>query len=259
VSGRDDLAATREAIMARKRKELGDPPTPEELLAYRDGRLDPATRERLEAKIAVHPDAARALADLAAFPDIEPGPGVPDLSADDLDAGWTAFRERLATLPRPTPAFVRPVPRRSTWNPAWLAAAAILLLSVGLGIGYRAGVTSEPAGPYRNVQITELEPVTGDGFRAPADPIKLPETTEALLLALVLPGTEEFSSYTVEILDRNGAPHRSADRLVPSDLGNLQISFPREAFAPGEYRIDLFGVDRAGGRRKVARYELRVR
>jgi len=108
VSGRDDLAATREAIMARKRKELGDPPTPEELLAYRDGRLDPAARERLEAQIAVYPDAARALADLAAFPDIEPGPGVPEISDEEIDAGWETFRQRLEKLPRPAPAPARP-------------------------------------------------------------------------------------------------------------------------------------------------------
>src|SRR5687768_14750066 len=120
--------------MARKREELGEPPTPEELLAYRDGRLDPAARERLEGKIAVHPDAARALADLAAFPDIEPGPGTPDLSDEAIDAGWDAFRQRLEKLPRPEPAPVRrSLPGRSTGRPTWSwVAAAALLLSIGL-------------------------------------------------------------------------------------------------------------------------------
>ena len=261
MSGRDDFIAAREAIMARKREELGEPPTPEELLAYRDGGLDPAARERLEARIAVYPDAARALADLAAFPDIEPGPGVPDLSDEQIDAGWDAFRQRLEKLPRPAPALV-PTLGRSTWNPAWRAAAALLLLSIGLGTGYLAGrasrSTPEPAGPARNVQIAELEPVTGDGFRASAAPVELPEGSEALVLVLALPGTDGFSGYAAEVLDQDGTRRWSGDGLVPSSLGTIQVSFPREVFAPGIYRIDLFGLDESGGRRRVAGYELRL-
>ena len=261
MSGRDDLSAAGEAIMARKRKELGDPPTPEELLAYRDGRLDPVARERLESKVAVHPDAARALADLAAFPDVEPGPGVPDLFDKDVDAGWNAFRGRLETLPRPEPASVRSISARSTWSPTLLAAAAVLLLSVGLG-GYLAGRASrtapQPAGPSRNVQIAELQPVTGDVFRAPEAPLELPESSEALVLILALPGTKEFTRYEAEIRDQDGRILWSGGGLNPNPLGNVQMSFPRSAFTPGVYRIDLFGLDEAGKRRKVAGYELRV-
>src|SRR4051812_44242812 len=122
--------------MARKREELGEPPTPEELLAWRDGRLDPAARERLEAKIAVHPDAARALADLAAFPDLEPGPGAPDLSDEEIDAGWGTFRQRLESLPRPKAVPIRQIPGNSIWRSTGLrVAAAVLLLSIGAGIG----------------------------------------------------------------------------------------------------------------------------
>src|SRR5436309_13901561 len=86
--------------MARKRDELGGPPSPEELLAYRDGRLEPAERQRMEARIAVHPEAARALADLAAFPDVEPASGTPELSDEEIGARWQAFRQRLPELPR---------------------------------------------------------------------------------------------------------------------------------------------------------------
>ncbi len=80
VGGQEDLDKSLKAIMAVKRDELGEPPTPEELLAYRDGRIDPAERRRMEARIAVYPDAARALADLAAFPAVEPAPGTPEAS-----------------------------------------------------------------------------------------------------------------------------------------------------------------------------------
>ena len=44
------------AVMAARRSELGDPPTPEELLAYRDGRLSGEARAQVEEKIAAFPD-----------------------------------------------------------------------------------------------------------------------------------------------------------------------------------------------------------
>lgn len=264
MSGRDDLAAAREAIMARKREELGEPPTPEELLAWRDGRLDTAARELLEARIAVYPDAARALADLAAFPDVDPGPGTPALSDEEIDAGWAAFRQRLEKLPRPVPVAVtadRPVfGRLIPWQ---TVAAAILFMALGQLIGYALGrasrtVPESPVSPARNVTIAELEPLAEGGFRSSVAPVELPATSEAVVLILALPGTEEFSGYEAEILDQNGTRRWSGDGLVPSSLGTIQVSFPRAAFAPGVYGVDLFGVDRAGRTKKVARYELRV-
>src|SRR5258708_36384544 len=87
--------------MATKRDQWGEPPSPEELLAYRDGLLDPAERQRIEDRIAVYSDAARALADLAAFPEVEPAPGTPELSAEDIAARWLTFRQRLPERPVP--------------------------------------------------------------------------------------------------------------------------------------------------------------
>ncbi|HSS50120.1 MAG TPA: hypothetical protein VLX28_14375, partial [Thermoanaerobaculia bacterium] len=103
--------------MATKRDQWGEPPSPEELLAYRDGRLEPEERLRMEARIAVYPDAARALADLAAFPDVAPAPGTPelsDLSEDEIGARWQAFRQRLPELPVPEQQEDPPEPVRAT-------------------------------------------------------------------------------------------------------------------------------------------------
>jgi len=261
VSGQDDFATALEAIMARKREELGEPPTPEELLAYRDGRLAPAARDLLEARIAVHPDAARALADLAAFPDVEPEPGAPDLSAEEIDFGWEAFRRKLEKLPKPAPAPTRrPTPGSSTWR---LAAAAVLLLTVGLVTGYLAGRASRSTPgsevkPHLNVTIAELAPVGDEeeSLRAPTASVELPPESEELLLILSLPETRPFASYTAEIHDREGRRLWSGEGLRLTPLGTFQLSFPRDAFAAGTYRIDVFGVERAGRPTKVARYEL---
>jgi hypothetical protein len=76
-------------------EELGEPPTPEELLAFRDDQLSPERRESVEARLAFYPDAARALADLRAWPEV---PGMPEISDEEIDAGWRAFLSRLEEL-----------------------------------------------------------------------------------------------------------------------------------------------------------------
>src|SRR5215210_2919199 len=265
VSGRDDFIAAREAIMARKREELGEPPTPEDLLAYRDGRLDPAARELLEAKIAVYPEAARALADLAAFPDIAPGPGTPELSDQEMDASWEAFRQRLEKLPRPAPArpaFPVPSPMRrpAPWQGA---AAAVLFLSIGLGIGYLLGAGRPPAPdaavrPSLNTTIAQLEPLDEDRLRAAAAPFELPDESDELLLILVLPGTQDYPGYAAEIFNREGTKLWAGDGLRPTAEGTVRMSFDRSAFPPGSYRIHLFGQDGKGQQKAVGKYELRV-
>ena len=248
--------------MARKREELGEPPTPEDLLAYRDGRLDPAARQLLEAKIAVYPEAARALADLAAFPDIAPGPDTPELSDAQMDASWEVFRQRLEKVPRPPVSLTRrSVPRRPIpWQ--WVA-AAVLLLSIGLGIGYLTGRGSQPVPdvvvkPSLNPTIVQLEPLEQDSFRAPAAPIELPPTSGELLLILVLPGGQEYPGYSAEIRDGKGTRLWSGDGLRPTSEGTVGMSFPRSAFPSGVYQIHLFGRDGTGRRKVVGKYELRV-
>lgn len=247
--------------MARKREELGGPPTPEELLAYRDNRLDPAARELLEARIAVYPEAARALADLAAFPDIEAGPDARDLSEEEMDAGWQAFRRRLETLPKTVPA-PAPQPIRSRAIPWQLAAAAVVLLCTGLLTGYFAGRSSRPApdaalSASLNPTVAQLEPLDEqESLRAPAAPIELPDESDELLLVLVLPGTREYPAYAAEILDQEGAMLWSGGGLRPTSEGTVRISFRSRAFPPGTYQIHLFGLD--GREQAVGTYALRV-
>jgi hypothetical protein len=87
----DDMLPTRQ-------EELGGPLSPEEVLAFRDGRLSPERRRSIEARLVVDPEAAQALADLLAFPDVEPAPGTPEASDEEIEAGWKAFLRRLEEL-----------------------------------------------------------------------------------------------------------------------------------------------------------------
>lgn len=274
MSGQDDFVDALRAIMAAKREELGEPPAPDELLAYRDGRLDPAARERLEARVAVYPEAARALADLAAFPAIEPAPGVPDVSAEEVGARWQTFRQKLADLPPSQSPAVPPAPvlrhepraarapQASHGYPArGLAAAASIALAVGLGGGFLAGRASHAPDPDSsiNVTIAELLPVEDGGDRAagPSANVELTEDSEELMLILNADDPGEFSGYSAEIVDAQGARVWSRDRLQPTKVGTFQVSFRRNVLPPGTYRVDLFGQDGAD-RRLLARYEVRI-
>jgi anti-sigma factor RsiW len=272
VGGHDNLINSLEAIMAARREELGEAPTPEELLAYRDGRLPPKQRRTIEAKIAVYPDAARALADLRAFPAVAPAPGTSELSDAEIGARWQTFRKRLAEPPPPTrpqvadPAALAqisapPRPPLHGWRSApRLAAAALAALALGWAAGFMAGRGSRHRSDSAvNVQIAELAPAGEGGLRSAASAVEMPAGAEELVLILGAPAPQErvFPDYEAEVVDAAGVRVWSRQGLRPTSLGTFHLSFRRGALAPGRYRIHLFG--RAGpGRMLVTTYDLRL-
>jgi hypothetical protein len=273
VGGQEDLDQSIKAIMAARREELGEPPTPDELLAYRDGRLEPAERERLEARIAVYPETARALADLAAFPAVEPAPGTPALTEEEIGARWEAFRERLPepslpdqeppSMPDRRPSLPRPLSpggregRKKGGGFALRLAAMLACLALGGAAGYFGGRASRVVpGSAINVKITELTPEEEANRGAPAV-LEMPEGAEELVLVLVTRAQEDFSEYEAEVLDAKGARIWSRRGLRPTAMGTFQVSFRQGALPAGPLRVRLFGRD-GGTRRLVGRYEVRL-
>jgi hypothetical protein len=269
VGGQDDLVAALQVIMAAKREKLGELLTPEELLAFRDDQMEPEARERIADEIALDPDAARALADLAAFPEVEPAPGTRIVSEEEIDAGWQAFRRRLpdrpaASMPPVSTPISTPLgapPQRSPWRYPGLRLAAAAL--VGLAVGWAAGFAGHSwrgfPGPAINVQIEELAPSgSEDGIRSSESWRTLPEGIEELVLVLGARGGEErdFPQYEVEVADLAGRRVWARKGLRPTPLGTFHLSFHRGDLPPGSYRIDLYGS--AGkGRTLLASYALR--
>jgi len=256
VGGQDDFDTAVKAIMAARREELGEPPSPEELLAYRDGRLEPEKRARLETAMALHPDAARALADLAAFPDVEAAPGTPEITEEDVTARWQAFQKRLPERPAVAPDVS---PRRASRRRfPWRAAAALVLF----GFGWLAGFFEhmwQGAGPAINVQTAELLPRQGDELRSAPSPVERQNGSEELMLVLGgdLHGERAFTEYEADVHDAAGRRLWSRHGLRPTALGTFQLAFHRAALRPGTYRIDLFGRG-AEGRTRLATYDLRL-
>lgn len=265
MGGQDDLNSSLKAIMAARREGLGEPPTPDELLAYRDGLLAPEELQRIAAQIACHPDAARTLADLLAFPEVEAAPGTPQLSEEEIDARWQDFRQRLPEQPVTFPAPAVRQGRR--WGAApRLVAAALLGLGVGWAADYAARAGRDHPGPAAPgmpatpaiTEIAELAPVE-EGLRSAPSPVELPESAEALVLVLGgrARAERELPSYEVEVVDRHGRRVAARHGLHPTALGTFPLSFRRADLPPGRYRIDLFGVER-GSRVRLATYELRL-
>ncbi len=264
MGGQDDLVASLEAIMAIRREELREPPSPEEILAYRDGRLEGEARRAFEARLAAHPDAARALADLAAFPDVRPAPGAPVASEGDVERGWRAFRA-LVEEDEEAPAAPQTPPTTHVRRPSRfpLAAAGLALVVAGVA-GFLAGRGFPGAAgrPAANVTIAELTPREEGLVRSPAPlEVVLDEDSEALVLVLPLPEPPEegtFSDYRIEVVGDEGAVVTSRRGLRPTSLGTFHLSFSRGALAPGVYQIQLQGiVDR--GSTSLATYTLRLR
>jgi len=265
MGGRENLDSALKAIMAAKRDELGGAPTPEELLAYRDGLLDPAARQVVEEKLAAYPEAAQTLADLAAFPDLDE---TPELTEEDLDVRWQAFRKRLEEVESPRPPVPSPGPRRDAlpgrggtdrsrgWSSTFrLAAAAIVALATGFFAG-RGSRPDLPDGVAVNVTIAELTPVEEGGTRSLAT-VEMPDTSEEVMLVLGLLDEREFADYEAEILTADGVQRWSRGGLRPTKLGTFHLGFRRDALPPGTYRVHLYGRD--GERRTpLATYDLRL-
>src|SRR5689334_11763870 len=121
-----DWKATLAEIIAERRKELGERPSLDEMIALRVGELSADERERLLERAAWDPEVARELLDVIRFPDLGHGETPPEDDADQ-DRSWQVMRAKLRSeglLPEVSaaPAPAPPPPRARVWD--WLPMAA---------------------------------------------------------------------------------------------------------------------------------------
>jgi len=90
-----DWKATLADAMAERRRELGERPSTEELIALRAGELSDDERERLIEHAAWDPDVARELFDLLRFPALPDGEAEVSAAGPAQDRSWQALRARL--------------------------------------------------------------------------------------------------------------------------------------------------------------------
>lgn len=245
----DPLASAYERLMVERRRELGPEPTPEEIGAYVEGELEGGERERFEARLAVYPEAARAVADLTVFPEVEPAPGADALTDDEVEASWQSFRSRLpqtgpsqAPAVESVPARLRPAMSAPTERYRSLLAAALAVLAVGAGFLLGRLWSPEPVvlGNAGIVQLTPLDPQgASEVSRGRFQTLVPSPAMEALVVILDLGTGETFraESWTVEVRGPGGTRLRR-DGLEPTPLGTIHLVLPAE-LSTGAYEIEL--------------------
>lgn len=138
-------------------------PFREELLSgYVDGELSPRDRAAVEAHLAATPAAAAEVDELRWLDALVAGVRPPRVAGGEWAAAWSSIAERIAA-PRPQAA-ARAGRRgrlRGLW---WVAAAAALVLAVGLSGWLGSGPRTTPPSPETAV-VCQLEHIeVADGY-----------------------------------------------------------------------------------------------
>jgi hypothetical protein len=232
-----------EALMNEQRKQNGEPPSSEEILAFLRGGLEPDEEERIRERLVCYPELMRTLTE--PFPEHGAEPGDPDYLSDaDFAKQWAVLRNRVDA----PPADGRVVP----FLAAFTAVAAALAIVFGALLWHARSELSRP----RIVQEQLLEP---DGRRGPGEAAAtLSPRGDSWLLIVPLIGDETSRAYVLEIVDVDaGRSMWRSERLHRGENDSFAVLVPREFLRKGKYQIVLYGTDGARGLR-LATYTIRV-
>lgn len=245
-------------LREQARRELGEPPTAEEMLAYSRGELTEKEVERIHDLLVAYPEVARMYG--APFPEAA-GEGDDDaVSEDEVRAGWSALQRRLARPAGTSTPQAEAQRGRFVFHhyvPTAIA-AALALVFLGLFIQAESRARSyqrEGRLPRVLGAPQELDP---DGNRGPSAPVMLQKDGEAYLLKLHLLNQVRHPHYRIELHDTNGATLWTNNFAQPDEHDDFQIVIPHRFLDPGtSYRFHIFGVDGEHGR-KVGSYDFAV-
>jgi hypothetical protein len=215
----------------RLRPDAGWHPSPEELTAYRDGRLSARRASRVCRHLGVCFDCPDLLLELECF--LEPLPEETGTgTAADTSAFWQELRRRLFAEPRARPPAWRVPSVFASLGAAYALAAASLLAAVALSLW------SLSPQPVANMLTANVDM---PGLRRGPEPLQeVRVPAEGVLLILNLAGLQDGSDLRLEILDPSGRRLGSVDRLR-SESGSVQAFLPRRFLPPGEIRLRMTG------------------
>ncbi|MDQ3279786.1 MAG: hypothetical protein M3Q69_00065 [Acidobacteriota bacterium] len=234
----EDWRAAYSDVVARGRERAGDPPTPEELVAWFRGELPESEAERIRELLALYPDLAEALLD------DDDGDEPPVLTRDELATDWKRLQARMnapATLPAPPPLTYRPAAFQ--WH--WATAASLLLTFAFAGLFVHSRSTARALRaqlnePRQNVEHVILLESTSRG-PAGAIPVQLQPATQYVVFTFTVDEDRQQDRLTAVMRDLDDPTRRIVWRGTVARGGDRTYSLevPRSFLAAQTYEVTL--------------------
>src|SRR5947209_8474189 len=147
MAEQSDWDAAYRDLIARGRARVGEPPSPETLVAYSLGQLSESEAERVREALAYYPDLAAALSE----PEEPANAHEPYMTQAQLADDWHSLQQRINA--RPTTAELPTVPKRQRF---WYLATAASLLMAVLFAGLYLKARRDLHDPNANVERIDL-------------------------------------------------------------------------------------------------------
>jgi hypothetical protein len=247
MTSKSDWQDANRELIAEQRRQLGDPPTADELLAYSRGELSESEEEEVRDRLVAYPELARMYA--APFP--EEGDVVSENQQHD---DWNALQRRLGhpalNAQRGRVLFFRYAPVS--------VAAALALLFFGLFVQAERNAryhAAQSTSPRILADPQELDP---DGDRSANTPTMLRKDGEVYLLKPRLINQVRYPHYAIELRDASDARLWQNNSAQPDEYDSFQIVVPHAFLLPGEkYKLKVFGMD-GNVKKELGSYDLAV-
>jgi hypothetical protein len=244
MNPRSNWHAVHEALTEQSRRSYAEPPTAEELLAYRRREVTPEEEERIRALLVAYPALAHAVVQTG--PPEEPQPGDADyVSAQEVDRRFRALRKRLHRDHREAG-------RVLYFFQVSTAVAATLALAFGVLLWKARSELGQPRLAW------EEQLLLPDSRRGISDTmVTLRAQGESVLLIAPLFDPEKYANYRLELIDASAGATLWTSNAKRGDNDTFAILVPRRFLRPGLYQLVLYGVSEQRQER-LASYTLRV-
>jgi hypothetical protein len=247
MTSKSDWQNANRELIAEQRRQLGDPPAAEELLAYSRGELSESEEDQVRDRLIAYPELARMYA--APFPD--EGDAVSENQQRD---DWNDLQRRLG---HPALKAQRGRVLLFRYAPVSLA-AALALLFFGLFVQAERNAryhAAQSAIPRILAEPQELDP---DGDRNANTPTMLRKDGEAYLLKPRLINQLRYPHYGIELRDANDARLWQNNSAQPDEYDSFQIVVPHAFLRPGEkYKLKILGMD-GNVKKELGSYDVAV-
>ncbi len=246
---------------------------PDELIAYREGRMTPAEEDACREKLAASPASVEQLLDLDGFADLAPPPEE-RLSDGQVAAAWDDVSGRIAGRGEVVPLQPRNrAPLRWLALAAGLAAAAAGLAGTSAWLwSSRRAVEADRAAlqarvealveaqsrPRINVAMVELYPPGFYRRSGETATLDVPAGAGTVHVLLSLPQPSAGEVFALRIADAAGATVWDGGGLVATEANTVSVALARELLTPGRYRFEL-SEGPPGARRHLGDYDLEIR